>query len=154
MLHTLRMTIGQVIYSQSLKIFRSRCLVAASNSGLAPSFEFPNCPKPRLSPSHCNSSQQLNTRAHMTKSNLCYYRRSFAQCLLVSGHHLGSVNNFSFSFMEIFFGPLRFLSYGASSLTRGRVCIVQLLLDSASAIFLESESHENSSRMLRNWFSL
>jgi hypothetical protein len=43
------------------------------------------------------------------KSKLFYDRRSVGQSVLVSGHHLGSATNFSFSFTEIIFRRFRFL---------------------------------------------
>jgi hypothetical protein len=42
-----------------------------------------------------------------SKSKLCYERR-VGQSVLVSGHHLGPVTNFSFSSIEIFFGHMPF----------------------------------------------
>jgi hypothetical protein len=37
-----------------------RYLLAASNGGRFPSFEFPNCPRPQLEASNSNNSQRLN----------------------------------------------------------------------------------------------
>jgi hypothetical protein len=60
LLHYSQVTIGHTMSSQSVTVFSSRCLVAASNGGHPPSSGFPNCPRPQLASSHSNSSQQLN----------------------------------------------------------------------------------------------
>jgi hypothetical protein len=56
------------------------------------------------------------------------------------GYHLGPTTNFSFTFMEIIFLHLGICYYKTVSLTRGRVCNLQLLLGLTRAILLGSES--------------
>jgi hypothetical protein len=67
-LHASQITIGHSSSSQSVTIFPSRCLVAASNSGRYASSRFPNCPRPQLPASHSNSSQRLNTSSYVINS--------------------------------------------------------------------------------------
>jgi hypothetical protein len=51
--YTLQITITyRLVLSVSL---HCHCLVAASNGGSSPSSAFPNCPRPQLLASHCNS---------------------------------------------------------------------------------------------------
>jgi hypothetical protein len=73
-------------------------------------------------------------------SNLSYVPRPVGQCVLVSGHHLGPATSFSFPSVEIMFRQFGVCYYGAVSMTKGRVCNLQLLLDLASTVFLRSES--------------
>jgi hypothetical protein len=63
---------------------------------------------------------------------------SVGQSVLASGTYLGLATIFSFLFL-IIFRQLR-VWCGASSLTRGRVCSLQLLLGLSSAFFLGSGS--------------
>jgi hypothetical protein len=80
-------------------------------------------------------------------------RRSVGQSVLLSGSHLGPVNNFSPSFYN-YFEQLRICWSGAPSLTRSRVCSFQFLLGiaSASATFLKSESHGTHEHILLSLF--
>jgi hypothetical protein len=68
--------------------------------------------------------------ASKSKSEFCYDRRSVGQSVLVSGPHLGPV---TVSRLQVYWR-------GALSLTRGRVCRLQLLLGFASAVIHGSES--------------
>jgi hypothetical protein len=72
------------------------------------------------------------------KSKLCYDRRSVGQCVWVSSTHLGAKTRFL----------LLSNSFGVPSLTRGRVCRLQLLLVLASAVILGSESRETHDNIL------
>jgi hypothetical protein len=54
-LHASQITVEHTRSSQSVTLFTSRCLVAASNGGPSPSSGFPKCPQPHLSASHINS---------------------------------------------------------------------------------------------------
>jgi hypothetical protein len=65
-LHLSQITIGHTRSSQSVAVFTSCCLVAASNDGRSPSFGFPDCPWPQLPASHSNSSQKLNPSDYLT----------------------------------------------------------------------------------------
>jgi hypothetical protein len=78
-------------------VFTSCCLVSDCSSLL-----FCIC--------HCQSSA-LSQLTH-DESKLSYDRLSVSQSVLVSGHHLGLMTNFSFSFTEIIFRPLQFFSMG------------------------------------------
>jgi hypothetical protein len=66
---------------------------------------------------------------------LCYDRRSAGQSVLEQSTHLGLTTR---SLLHVW--QLRSCSCGASSLTRGRVCPLYMLLALASAVFLWSES--------------
>jgi hypothetical protein len=74
----------------------------------------------------------------MSESTLPYEQRSVGHSVLLSGHHLGLAATFFSSPMEIFFGQLRSFPYGLSSLTRGWVCSLHLLLVLATAAFFGS----------------
>jgi hypothetical protein len=67
------------------------------------------------------------------KLKLNYDWQSVGQYILVSGTHLGQVTNFFF-LLEIFFRQLRVCYFVASSLMRGRVCNLLLLLFLASTV--------------------
>jgi hypothetical protein len=71
------------------------------------------------------------------KSKSHYERQSVGQSVLVSGAHLGPATNFSFS-LSFTFRQLAVWYFVASSLTRGRVCNLLLLLVLASAVPLVS----------------
>jgi hypothetical protein len=60
--------IGLIRSSQSVTLFTSRCLVAASNSERSPSSWFPIGPCSQLPASNSNSSQQLNSIGCPTNS--------------------------------------------------------------------------------------
>jgi hypothetical protein len=64
-LHTSQITIGHTRYSQFVRVFTNRCLVAASNVGPSPFSGFSNCPRPQS-----NSSQRLNHTSPLTNSLL------------------------------------------------------------------------------------
>jgi hypothetical protein len=83
------------------------------------------------------------------KLKLIYDRQSVSQFVLVSGDHLGSVTNFSFS-LKFPLRQLRLCNFVAPSLTRGRVCklLVQLLLGLARAVTLRSNSRRTHSHIL------
>jgi hypothetical protein len=83
---------------------------------------------------------------------LSYDRRSVGRSVLVSGHHLGPVSNFLSFFFEIFFGLLWVCYYAATSLTRGGVCSLQLLLGLVSAAFLRPVSHATHEHILLSLF--
>jgi hypothetical protein len=86
------------------------------------------------------------------KSKLYYDRRSVGQSVLVSGTHLGHSTNFSPSFFNYFFRQLLVCWSETPSLTRGRVCNFQLLLESASGAFLALESRETHGHILFSQF--
>jgi hypothetical protein len=65
---------------------------------------------------------------------------SVGQSILVSGHHLGHAISSSSSCMQVIFRQLRVSYHGAHSLTKERVCNLQLLLDLDSAVCLGSGS--------------
>jgi hypothetical protein len=65
-LHTSQITIGHTRSSQSVTVFTSRCLVAASIGGGSPSSGFPNRTRPQLPATHSNSSQWLNPSGYLT----------------------------------------------------------------------------------------
>jgi hypothetical protein len=86
--------------------------------------------------------QPLNRLKGCLKLKLICDRQSVCQSVLVSGAHLGTLTNFSFSLK---FPSDSCVSYFvAPSLTRGRVCnlLVQLLLGLARAVTLGSKSAE------------
>jgi hypothetical protein len=83
-----QITIGHTRSPQSVRLFTSRCLVAACKGGHYPSSGFPNCPPPQLPASHSNSSQRLNTNGYMTARNLSSRhgpRRKYHSCIAVYG---------------------------------------------------------------------
>jgi hypothetical protein len=91
-----------------------------------------------LRPGHYEFCAPLIT--NKSKSELSYDRQSVGQSVLVSGHHLGRATNFSFLFpLKLSFDNLKVCYYVVPSLTRGRVCNLQLLLGLASTVFLGSE---------------
>jgi hypothetical protein len=77
------------------------------------------------------------------KSKLCCDRRSVGQSVLVSSTHLGLTTRFFITVRE-----LRVCWCGALSLTRERVCRLQLLLGLANAVILGSESHGTRDHIL------
>jgi hypothetical protein len=77
-LHTSQITIGHVRSSQSVTVFTSHCLVAASNSRCSSSSGFPNCPWPQLPASH---SKQLNPSVYLTNSPTDVTTDSQSVCL-------------------------------------------------------------------------
>jgi hypothetical protein len=79
----------------------------------------------------------------MSKSKLCYDRWSVGQSVLVSSTHLGLTTRFLFLSRQ-----LRVCGCGALSLTRERVCRLQLLLGLASAVILVSESRRTRDHIL------
>jgi hypothetical protein len=72
------------------------------------------------------------------------------------GHHLGTVTNFLSFYLEIIFRHLRVCYYGTASLTRRRVCNLQLLLGLASTVFFGSEFRRTHDQILCSqiWDSL
>jgi hypothetical protein len=64
-LHTSQITVEHTKYSQSVRVFTSRCLVAVYNNGRSPSSGFPNYHRPQLPASNSNSSQQLNPSGYV-----------------------------------------------------------------------------------------
>jgi hypothetical protein len=65
-LHTSQITIGHTRSSQSVTVFISRFLVAASNEERSASSRFPNCSCPQTPTSHRNISQELNPSDYLT----------------------------------------------------------------------------------------
>jgi hypothetical protein len=108
--------------------------------GQIPAFIFPRKRIAQVCP------QAVGLSNH-SKSKSSYNQRSVGQFVLVSGHHLRPMTKFSFSSMEIIFRYLRCFCYGASSPTRGWVCILQFL-DLANAVFLGFESHGTHDNLL------
>jgi hypothetical protein len=70
-----------------------------------------------------------------SKLNLRYDRRWVGQCALVSNLHLRLKTRFL-----LLSDSCGFVDMGPASLTRGRVCSLQLLLVLVSAVILWSES--------------
>jgi hypothetical protein len=79
-------------------------------------------------------------RYNRSKSQLCYDRRSVGQSVWVSSTHLRPKTRFL----------LLSVSCGAPSLTRGRVCRLQLLLALASAFIFGSESRGTRDRIFQS----
>jgi hypothetical protein len=82
----------------------------------------------------------MSLRVHATKSKLCYDRRSVGQYVLVLSIQLWQI-----------FNAVRQLPVcwcGEPSLTRGRVCRLQLLLGVASAVTVGSESSRTHEHIL------
>jgi hypothetical protein len=100
---------------KAFSVFTSRCVVVASNGGRCPWSGFPNCARPQLPTSH-NSNSQLKS-----KTELYYDRQSVGQSVLVSSCIWGLRPDFYYC------QTLRPCSSGAPSLTRRRVCRLQLL---------------------------
>jgi hypothetical protein len=87
----------------------------------------------------------------MSKSKLCYDRRSAGQSVLESSIHLGLTTR---SLLHVW--QLWVCWFGAPFLMRGRVCRLQLLLALASAIILGFESRGTHYHILLkryNWDS-
>jgi hypothetical protein len=84
-------------------------------------------------------SYQLLTATE--KSELCYDRRSVGQSVLVSSPHLWPKTRF------LLVRQLRVFWCGAPSLTRGRVCRLQLLLVIGSAVILAGLMTVSNSRL-------
>jgi hypothetical protein len=109
-------------------VFTSRPLLTASNTG----------------DSSASSAQVLSSQPTIQNSTelnwvwvwvLCYDRRSTGQSVLEWSTQLGLTTR---SLLLVW--QLRSCSCGAPSLTRGRVCLLYVLLALASAVFLGSES--------------
>jgi hypothetical protein len=94
---------------------------------------------PLLPSSYPGRLASRNSTLHSTllksKSKLYYDRRSAGQSVLEQSPHLGLTTR---SLLHVW--QLRSCSSGAPSLTRGRVCLLYVLLALASAVFLGSES--------------
>jgi hypothetical protein len=133
-LHTSQITVGHTRSSQSIRVFTSHCLVAASNSGRSPSSGFPNCSRSQLPASHSNSSQRLNPSDYLTCSNRVRIRESESQ----SHFAAGGLPPISSSWrqapwgsrQEILFqlNPYGHSPYVAPPLTRGWVCLLRICL--------------------------
>jgi hypothetical protein len=85
-----------------------------------------------------NTGHYPSTEWLLSKSNLCYGRRSVGQSILVSSTHLGPKTRFL-----LLSDICGFVDVG-SPLTRGRVCRLQLLLVLASAVILGSVSRRGT----------
>jgi hypothetical protein len=140
-----QITVGHTRSSESVTVFASRCLVAASNSGPSLSFGVPKYPRPQLSASHSNCSQWMNPSRYLTNSVrvsvnlwLAVYRQSV---------HLGAkpleTHDHFFQLNICGHSP-----YVTSSLTRGWVCRLQLLLVLASAVTLRFQSRRTHDHIL------
>jgi hypothetical protein len=82
-------------------------------------------------------------------SKSSYVRRSVGQSVLVSGHHLRPLPNFSSSQWKISSGICVCVhQYEEPYLARGRVCNILVLLGLASAVALGSKSHRTEDHML------
>jgi hypothetical protein len=79
----------------------------------------------------------------MFKSELSYDRRSVGQSVLVPGTHLGPATNFSFT-LKCSLDNYPVCYFVASSLTRGRVCnLLLLVLANAVPLWFESRGTQN-----------
>jgi hypothetical protein len=77
----------------------------------------------------CRTAYKLSNDWVWTE--LLYYdRRSVGQSVLISSPHLGLMTRFFYTVRH-----LRVCWYGVSSLTRGRICLLQLLLSSPAQSF-------------------
>jgi hypothetical protein len=139
--------------------FTSRCSAAGSNGGCSFSSLFPNCHRPQLPQQrHTTTEPQqfdnhlygLTSRLPATsyqppslltavsilsrQVKLCYDRRSVGQCLDVR-HPTGANDQ-----ILITVGQLEVCQCGTPSMTRRRVCTLQLLLGLVSTVILASES--------------
>jgi hypothetical protein len=90
---------------------------------------------------HSNQSQRYNITDWLS---LVQSVLSLVQSVLVSGTHLGLM----VIFLKLSLDKLWVCWYGESSLRRGWVCSLQLLLDLASAVFLGPESHGTHDHIL------
>jgi hypothetical protein len=78
-----------------------------------------------------------------SKSKLCYDRRSAGQSVLEQSTYLGLTTRYLLLVWQ-----LQSWSCGAPSLTRGRICLLYVLLALASAVFLGSESRRTRGNIL------
>jgi hypothetical protein len=97
-----------------------------------------------FTPATWSSLHRLTINWPSSKSNLCYDRRSVGQSVLVSSTHLGLKTSFLFSDWQ-----LRGFCYGAPSLTRGRVCLLQCTICNIFTCY-----YMNHSDQALNHFSL
>jgi hypothetical protein len=117
--------------------FTGRCLVAASNSGCCPCSGFSNYHR------SATSSSQLPKLKYITTDSrpVCLGVRSPSE-----------IRDQFFFLLEIFFRQLRVCYFVALSLTRGRICNLQLLLSLASEVPFRSESRRTQDYILLSQF--
>jgi hypothetical protein len=90
-----------------------------------------------------NTFQNIMLRQWLTqckKSKLSYDRRLIGQPLLVSGHYMGTVTNFSFTSMDAMLRQLGVCYYGVASLARGRVDAARPRQRSLSCVWVPRDS--------------
>jgi hypothetical protein len=83
------------------------------------------------------SEKIIEFTLHWASKSKSYYDRRFSRPVCLGIKHTSGAYNQIFITVR----QLRVCWWGALSLTRGRVCLLQLLLALASAVTLESESH-------------
>jgi hypothetical protein len=128
-LHTQKITVTTA--HKVFSVFTSRCLVAAYKGERSSSSGFPNSLRPQL-PASRFSQLQLSTDSTRSQSYLTTRGQS-ASLSWCQAPIWGPRPDF-------YYCQLRICWCGAPSLTRGRVCCLQLLLSLASAVILGSES--------------
>jgi hypothetical protein len=138
----------------------------AFNGGPFPSSGFPNCPRPQLPVSNSSSSQKRNPNGYLTNSlthqsisqsqSQCYFTTQSQESELLYEWQF-TANQFVLTTNPLRLTTSNFIyqlnpcgnsPYVTSSLTRGWVCHLQLLLVLASAIILKSESRGTHDHIL------
>jgi hypothetical protein len=101
-------------------------------------------------PSYLSFGRSNNYWVHIESGQSQIYLTTDGQSViffLVWGHHSRPMTNFSF-FLRNFFRQLRVCYFVAPSLTRWRVCHLQLLLGNGQRSLSRSEFHETEKRKL------
>jgi hypothetical protein len=156
-----QITIGHTRSSQSVTVFTSRCLVAATKKQTFPFLWVPELPQ-------FLSYQLLTATAHnewtatilqLTNSPINSLLKSLSESesyITTDGQSasLSWKKHPSAAYGQIFITVklLRFCWCGALSLTRGRICSLQSLLDLASAVIFGSEFRGTRDHILLSHF--